>query len=220
MDSARPDTERTQRRTTTGRESGLSLIELMVAMSIFAIFVVILLTAVVAISRSASRTELVGQSTNSTLVVFGAFDRQVRYADAINFPGVGALGDRYVEFRVPAASTTGGLVAICYQWRFSPSNSRLESRQWNEGNTSTMTAWSTKLTDVADDGVATHPFQLVPANISDAPRQQLVLVLNPGTSAQTAGASMSTTFIARNSSSASQSNNPVTPVCAFSGYRP
>lgn len=206
--------------TSRGSESGFSLMELLVAMSIFTIFIAILLTTIVAVSRSAVRTQLVGETTNSTLVVFGNLDRQVLYADSINYPGSGALGDRYIEFRVPAASTLGGLVAMCYQWRFSLSNSRLESRQWNEGNTTTMTAWSAKLTNVVNDGDPTHPFQLVPANLTDTPRQQLVLTINPGASSQTAGASMTTMFVARNSSIKSQSNNPSTPVCAFSGYRP
>jgi prepilin-type N-terminal cleavage/methylation domain-containing protein len=201
------------------RESGFSLVELLVAMAIFTVFLVIVLTSVASISRSEVRTQLVGQSTNSTLVFFGNMDRQVRYSDSINFPGVGASGDKYVEFRVPAASTAGGLVAICYQWRFSVSNLRLESRQWDEGNPSSATAWSVKLTDMADDGVATHPFQLVAANISDTPRQQLLLSLNTGADAQNAGASMSTTFIARNTSIKSRSNDPATPVCTFSGYR-
>lgn len=200
-------------------ESGLSLVELMVAMAIFTIFIVIVLTSVVAISRSAVRTQLVGQSTNSTLVVFGSIDRQVRYSDSINFPGAGASGDRYVEFRVPAASTASA-VAICYQWRFSISNLRLESRQWNESDPTTATAWSPKLTDVANDGDPTHPFQLTPANNTDKPRQQLLITLNPGADAQTAGASMSTTFIARNTSIKSRSNDPLTPVCTFGAYRP
>lgn len=203
-----------------GAEAGFSLVELMVAMVIFAIFVAVILTSIVAISRSAVRTQLVGESTNSTLVAFGSLDRQVRYSDSINYPGVGPSGNRYVEFRVPAASTTGGLLAICYQWRFSLVNSRLESRRWNESDPTTATAWSPKLTNVADDGDPTHPFQLVAANISDKPRQKLLITLNPGTDAQTAGAGMSTTFIARNSSIKSQSNNPLTPVCAFGAYRP
>jgi prepilin-type N-terminal cleavage/methylation domain-containing protein len=204
-------------------EAGFSLIELMVAMAIFTVFIAIVLTSVVAISRSAVRTQLVGQSTNSTLVVFGILDRQVRYADSINFPGVGASGNRYVEFRVPAASTVSGLQAICYQWRFSVANSQLESRQWNENNPAGATSWSPKLTDVADDGDPTHPFQMISANNTDKPRQQLLVTLNPGANAQNAGASMSTTFIARNSSSSvltSPSNNPLTPVCTFGAYRP
>jgi prepilin-type N-terminal cleavage/methylation domain-containing protein len=218
MDSARADA-----RPSRGGESGFTLMELLVAMVIFTVFIVVVLTTIVAVSRSAVRTQLVGQSTNSTLVVFGIMDRQVRYADSINFAGLGTLGDRYIEFRVPATSTVGGLKAICYQWRYSISNARLESRQWNEGDTSTMTAWSPKLTDVANDGDPTHPFQLVPANGSDKPRQQLTLTINPGANAQSAGASMSTTFIARNSSSdplKSPSNNPLTPVCTFGGSRP
>lgn len=200
-------------------EAGFTLVELMVAMAIFTIFVVIVLTSIVAISRSAVRTQLVGQTTNSALVFFGSMDRQVRYSDSVNYPGAGTSGDRYVEFRVPAASTSS-TVAICYQWRFSVSNLRLESRQWNESDPTGATPFSVKLTEMADDGVATHPFELRPANITDTPRQQLLLVINPGTDAQNAGASMSTTFVARNTSIKSLSNDPLTPVCTFSGYRP
>ncbi|MBC7590608.1 MAG: prepilin-type N-terminal cleavage/methylation domain-containing protein [Salinibacterium sp.] len=202
-------------------ESGFSLIELMVAMAIFTIFVVIVMASVLAISRSAVRTQLVGETTSSTLVVFGSLDRQIRYSDSINFSGAGTSGNRYIEFRVPAASTVGGLQSICYQWRFSVANSRLESRQWNESNPAGATAWSPKLTNVANDGDPTHPFLMTPANGADKPRQQLTITLNVGTNAQNAGASMSTTFIARNTSSlTSPSNNPSTPVCTFGAYRP
>lgn len=201
-------------------DAGFSLVELMVAMAIFTIFVAVILTSIVAISRSAVRTQLVGQSTNSTLVVFGSLDRQVRYSDSINYPGVGTSGNRYVEFRVPAASTAGGLQAICYQWRFSVAGSRLESRQWNENDPTTATAWSPKLTDVANDGVVTHPFDVFPPNNTGQSSQQLTITLNPGTDAQNAGASMSTTFIARNTPVKSPSNSPPTPGCTFGAYRP
>ena len=200
-------------------DAGFTLIELLVSMAVFTVFIAILLTTVVAMSRSAARTQLTGESTNSTLVVFGNMDRQVRYADSINYPGAGSSGTRYVEFRIPAASSSTG-VTTCIQWRFQLTTQQLDSRQWPDGSPTTATAWSTKLENVIDDGIATHPFQLIPANNGDSPRQQLVLTIDAGNSALDSGASTSTTFFARNSSIKSTSNDPLTPVCTFGGYRP
>ncbi|MBK4348418.1 prepilin-type N-terminal cleavage/methylation domain-containing protein [Lacisediminihabitans changchengi] len=211
--------ERRKRADARRDDAGFTLIELLVSMAVFTVFIAILLTTIVALSRSATRTQLVGESTNSTLVVFGNMDRQVRYADSINYPGAGTSGTRYVEFRIPAPSSASG-ATTCIQWRFDVINQELDSRQWSDGSPTNATAWSTKLENVINDGVATHPFQLIPANISDSPRQQLVLTIDAGNSALDSGASASTTFFARNSSIKSTSNDPLTPVCTFSGYRP
>lgn len=203
--------------------SGMTLIELIVAMSIFLIFITVMLGTTVALAKSASRSQITAEASNSTLTVFGAFDRQVRYADAINFPGSGASGARYIEFRTPGASSISG-VSTCTQWRYSPSLARIESRTWNDIPSATIGGWSTKQSNLIDDGGAGYPFQLKPASVTGSSMQQLALRIHAGNAGLDAGAAMSTSFVARNSSinspsNADADNNSVsdTPVCPAGG---
>jgi len=210
---------------TPPHESGMTLIELIVAMSIFLIFMAMMLGTTVTLAKSSSRTQITAQASNSTLTVFGAFDRQVRYADAINFPGSGASGARYIEFRTPATSSASG-VTTCTQWRYSPRLARLESRTWQDLSGAVVGAWSTKQTDLIDDGGPAYAFELKPASVTGATMQQLVIRIHAGNSSLDAGAAMSTSFVARNSSTGSPSNtdsdnNKIsdTPICP-AGDRP
>lgn len=192
------------------REVGFTLIELMVAMGIFMILISILLIATSQLARGAVRVQVTAQSTSEVLLVFQNLDRQVRYSDAINAPGSGASGDRYVEFRVPAASSASGLVT-CVQWRFRPVDGTVQTRRWTDGSTVAPTAWSTRLSNVVDTGAADYPF----ARDLTLPRQQLHLELDTGTAAVDSGTAIDTSFVARNSSSAAG-----TAVCSLVGGRP
>lgn len=209
----------------TTDDAGFSLIELMVAMSIFTIFIALILGTTIALAQAASRTQSIGQASNSTLAVFSTMDRQARYADSINFPGVAFDGNRYVEFRTPATSTASGEV-MCTQWRFLVGEGRIESRQWADVTGATATAWSTRVTNVIDDG-ANYPFTLIPAEgLSGSSMQRFVVTVHAGNASMDAGSTMSTTFVARNSSIASPSNTDSVqpgvsnnPVCLTSGDR-
>jgi prepilin-type N-terminal cleavage/methylation domain-containing protein len=213
------------KRRLSGPESGFTLLELVVALGIFSIFIVMFLAAVVGLARGTSRTQLTAESTSATLSVFQTLDRQVRYADAINFPGASATA-RYIEFRVPAESARLG-VDTCYQWRYLTSTRSLAFREWPAGGT-TPTAWSTKLTTMVNVVGATYPFSMVPAQAAAPVRtkQQLKLIITAGSSELNAGAAIDTMFVARNSSTASASNIPnasgqsATPVCQLAVTRP
>lgn len=177
------------------------------------IFMAVVLTTTVTLAQSATRAQLTAEASNASLVVFGSFDRQARYADAINVPGTGASGARYVEFRTPGNSSASG-VTTCTQWRFVPSLGRLESRSWQDLPSVVLPAFATKLTNVIDDG-ASYPFTLVPASLAGSTMHQLTVTIHSGNANLNAGADMSTTFVARNSSVASAA-----VTCNPSGYRP
>jgi prepilin-type N-terminal cleavage/methylation domain-containing protein len=208
-------------------DSGFSLVELLIAMMIFSIFLIILVSTLSGIQRASTKVSVVAQTSNGMLNVFSKFDRQVRYADSVNFPGVGASGARYVEFRVPAASSPSG-VTTCTQWKYDPVSMSLQSRTWPEAANATPTAWFTVLPNMASLAIATYPFELKPAD-SLFKNQRLILTISGGQSA-TQGASASTTFVARNSLIGSPSNGQTkkagvsdTPVCWSSlvaGARP
>jgi prepilin-type N-terminal cleavage/methylation domain-containing protein len=181
--------------------SGFTLIELMVAMLCFSIFLAIVGTSIVGLTRAASRIQVAAVSTNQELAVFQRFDRQIRYADGINLQGVGASGVyTYFEFRTPSDSTPNGLT-MCTQWRYDPVAGTIASRQWTDGNLSSQTPWNVQLTNVANDGGPNYPFNFVPAG-GPITLEEEILTLDAG-NANVKGGSISTTFVARNSGNAS-----------------
>jgi len=218
---------RLMKRSDDDDESGLTLIELVVAVGIFGIFLAMMLATVVGLARGATRAQVVAKSTAGVLVVFGQLDRQARYADSINYPAQSANGYRYIEFRTPGTSSASG-ITMCTQWRFLPDEGRIEARSWNDLPGSTKTAWATKLTGVLDTGEVNYPFDLIPAGVTaGSSMQQLVISINAGSLSPDAGAGITTAFVARNSSIQSPSNLDVNgnlksdnPVCTFGGYQP
>jgi prepilin-type N-terminal cleavage/methylation domain-containing protein len=201
---------RARARRSAASDTGFTLVELIIAVLIFAIFLGIVLTSVVSLTKASTRVQVTAQSASGELAVFQRFDRQVRYADSINFPGVGATtGDTYIEFRTPASSSSTN-VTQCEQWRFDPTARVLQSRTWPDSGTASAT-WETDLTNVANDGGATYPFALTPAANNASAYQELTLTLDVGNTA-VKGAAISTTYVARNSSTLSPSNTDDTVV--------
>lgn len=187
------------------RDDGFTLIELMIALGIFSIFLVVVLSSVISITRASTRVQVTAVSSSAELAVFQRLDHQIRYSDSINFPGIGSpSGNMYIEFRTPAESTTSG-VTLCTQWRFVPATRVLQSRNWNDVVGAVPGAWETDLTNVANDGGPYYPFRLWPATNAGSQMQQLTLSLDTGNSS-VKGAAITTTFVARNSSIQSPSN--------------
>ena len=208
------------------REAGYTLIEMSAAMGLFSIFIVIFLAAVVGVSRGTTTARNTAESSSSALIVFQNLDRQVRYADSVNYPGLGASGARYIEFRTPAANSATG-VAICTQWRYVPSAERVESRRWNNVTGATLPAWTNKVNGISDLGGVGYPFSLIAASPGVTTQQQLRLLLESGDPALGGETSIDSVFVARNSSLLSPSNvdvnndgNSDNPVCRPTGSRP
>jgi prepilin-type N-terminal cleavage/methylation domain-containing protein len=192
-------------RTSARDDSGFTLIELIISIGIFAIFLGIVLTSVISLTKTSTKIQVTAQSASGELAVFQRLDRQIRYADSINFPGVGATtGDTYVEFRTPASSSPTN-ATLCTQWRFDPTAHVIQSRTWTDTTGATLGPWETDLTNVANDGGASYPFLLTPASNGGSTYQQHTLTLDVGNTA-VKGASVSTTYVARNSSISSPSN--------------
>jgi hypothetical protein len=155
------------------------------------------------------RADVTASSGDAVRLAFQRMERQVRYAESVNYPGTGASGRRYVEFRTGAAVSSTG-AAMCTQWRWDPSTGALQSRTWRDAATPSVPDWSTLITDVQPDDTYTareYPFQVLAADSSkNQPRQRLVLRLTVGKESADARVSSETTFVARNSSTGSVSN--------------
>lgn len=201
-------------------ERGFTMIELMIALAIFSIFLVVMMTSVISITKASTKTQVTARTSSAELATFARMDHEIRYADSINFPGTGSpSGDAYIEFDTPATATTSK-IALCTQWRFDPTARVIQVRQWNNTTgTSAPSTWDTLLTNVANDGGSTYPFQMLPATRNGAKNEQLVLTLDTGNTS-VAGAAIKSNFVARNSDITSQSNTDDsvvgtsdTPIC-------
>jgi prepilin-type N-terminal cleavage/methylation domain-containing protein len=206
---------RRDRRRITDPEAGFTVIELMVALMVFSIFLAIVTTSILALTRSASRIQVAAVSTSQELAVFARLDHAIRYADGINLQGTGASGDSYIEFRTPSDSTPNNLT-MCTQWRYDPTAATVASRQWQDGNFSTVTPWDVQLENVANDGGSTYPFAYIAPVPPKTTLQEMVLTLDAGNTV-VKGAAISSTFVARNS--AVTSSNPGGPICPTAGSR-
>lgn len=186
-------------------QAGFTLIELIVAMGIFLVFVSLFLVAVTSLSHGMTRARLTAEASSGVLLVFQNVDRQVRYADAISIPGNGPSGARYIEFRIPAASARSFAVT-CTQWRYEPSKGTMSSREWTDAVGATPTRWTQKLSDVIPSGDTNYPFRLLQPGATGSTKQQFELSIDSGNAGLESGAEITTRFVARNSSTSSPTN--------------
>ncbi|NYI41358.1 PilW family protein [Demequina lutea] len=183
-------------------DSGLTIIELVVAMSIFTIVLAIYFSALISMSKTTVQAQGSVDASDALRATFNVLDHEVRYASSINTPGQGASGAWYAEFE--ATDLPQKAFPMCYQWRLDPNTHVLSTRTWTEDGTSAPTAWHGVSWNVQAGGGAS-PFTLTPA-VGTVLRQSLTVHLTVKGPAGAQLADQETTFIARNSSSASKSD--------------
>lgn len=212
-------------------DSGFTLLEVIVAVGLFSVFLAIFITSVTGLAGAVTKTKVTSESASTNQVVIGLLGRQVPYAEAINRPGPGMADPdvRYIEFQQPRSATTD-LLRACIQWRYIPDDQLLQSRTWSltaGGAATNTTGWATRATDVIDLGAANTPFSMLPADPGAGLfRQQLAVTLASGV-AGTEITSTETRIVARNSSASSVTNLDAnvdgqsdTMVCMQAGGRP
>ncbi len=84
------------------------------------------------------------------------FDKQVRYASAINAPGTGSDGSYYIEYKW--SKSNGSVDAqTCTQWRLNPATHVLQWRSWTSGVTPATTPRFTTVDTGVMNNVTTNP---------------------------------------------------------------
>ncbi len=194
-----------------GADAGMTLVEVMIASLITVTFALLLSMSMIGFMRAASNSRVLGDASRDALVVFSDIDKQVRFADAINFPNVYNSAQpnaaRYVEFRVPKESSPlNPAVPVCYQWRFDPVTRLIQTRQWVEG--ATPSGFTTRLALAVDKKTADYPFKMVSADtLSQKAMQTLEIYVVAGNNDLGAVTEIRTSFVARNSSIISPTND-------------
>ncbi|GIG29131.1 prepilin-type N-terminal cleavage/methylation domain-containing protein [Cellulomonas marina] len=187
-------------------DAGLTLVEAVVAMAVFAIVLAVAMSATVSMTRETVRTEVLGTAQDTARVAFQRLDHQVRYAEALNLPGPGTGGAVYVELRVSAAASVTGQ-AQCSQWRYDPAAGTLARRTWTDTTNPVVPGWHVVATKVLRPAgaSATYPFTVRLAS-GALVHQVLDVALTVGDPRVGVEVATASSFVARNSSPTSLSN--------------
>lgn len=171
-------------------DSGVTLLELVVAMTIMSIFGTMFVNAIVQMHRATDRTNATATAQSDFNTVFLRLDAQIRYATGISIPGTGP--DPYVEYLI---TNTGA--EVCGELRLLSANSQLQWRQWARG--ATPGGWTVLASNVS----SSTPFTLTVADSGSA-YQTLTLSLTSAVNGRTK--EFRTAFAALNSTQAVDSS--------------
>ncbi len=192
--------ERHRRAVEGGPQAGFSLVELVVAMSIFAVILGIFAVTIVNFSNATTRTVATSDQTSTARTVYDLLDKQVRQADAIGRPAL--VGTNwYVEYRDSTVNP-----AICTQWVVRTATGTLAMRQWTTGvSTPVVGAWQALATDDTNPAAGQAPFSFTPATTA-SPFQQLTVYLSFQAGGPAKATVITSTFTAVNSSTSTSTN--------------
>jgi prepilin-type N-terminal cleavage/methylation domain-containing protein len=137
------------RRRVPGDDRGVTLVEVMIAMTLMSIFMVLFTTGLLQVFRASDHDQAAAAAQEQIHIAFQRLDSGIRYAAGISAEGqVGA--DWYVEF---LATYTG--TPVCTELRFTQGG-QLQSRTWDQGAT------PPSFTVLASGATASHPFTRYP----------------------------------------------------------
>jgi len=179
------------------RDSGITLIEVVVAMSIMTVVGAMFTASVLQLFRSANSSEAASTAQSQVNIAFLRLDKEIRYAAAISTPGsVGA--DSYVEFLTTYTGTP-----VCTELRLHVATEQLQRRTWIQGSSPlTPSAWIPLASSVS----STQPFTFTAADATfNFQRLRLQLVATSGSGGTATPRQSDITFTALNTSLATSS---------------
>lgn len=147
--------------------------ELVVGLTVMAIFMVIFTASVSMMYNTTSKAEAMSDTASQLSIAFNRLDKSVRYAAAIAPPGT-SRGTWYVEWQTTYTGTPE-----CTQLRLNSSSGQLQQRTWTldaDGTSDDLTGWlplasGLTTTDPAT-GHAVQPFTFT-ASTGTMPYEQL-----------------------------------------------
>jgi hypothetical protein len=143
-------------------DAGVTLLEVLFAMSAFAVVLVVFVSAVRIMTASMTRVSSVITATTQSRAAADVLGRQLGYASAANLPVYSAAtASWYFEFQSDAVKA--GDDTRCTQWRYQTSSDLLQYRTWSTV-TLAPTSWTTVAGSVVNDPVTEPPFTLLPSD--------------------------------------------------------
>jgi len=177
-----------------GDDSGVTLVEVAVAMTLTSIFMALFTTGLLQVFRVFGHDQAAAIAQEQVHVAFQRLDNQIRYAAGISAEGqVGP--DWYVEF---LTTYTGS--PVCTQLRLTPGG-QLQLRQWDQGDTPPT------FTVLASGAGAGHPFTRHPVVVgSGIDFQRLSVDLSVSGGKDAGSREISVMFTALNTSPTTKSD--------------
>jgi prepilin-type N-terminal cleavage/methylation domain-containing protein len=175
-----------------GPDDGVTLLEMVVAMTLMTLFMAMFTGAVVQMFGVLDRGDATSTVQAQLNVAFLRLDREIRYAAGITTPGQGTGGDWYVEYLTSTTSTCGQL--RLHVATGAPTAS-LQLRSWSTTG-SPPPGWTTLATGLA----AGQPFSVKPADAtSNFVRLELTVTASSGAARYQTSRRTDVTFTALNS---------------------
>jgi type II secretory pathway component PulJ len=181
-------------------DAGTTMAEVVVGMTIMAVFMTMFTTSVLVMYRSINRVTSASETASQLNVAFVRMDKQVRYATAISTPGTTSTG-WYVELQT---TTTGA--TVCTQFRVNSASQQLQRRQWTvvNGTATTLTSWLPSASFVTNgaviSGSTNQPFVLrAPDTTVNYQQLTVRLVVTSGTNGTATTTISTVTYTALNS---------------------
>ena len=185
-----------------GADSGYTLVELIVSMSILAFLIAIFMAAITQEYKNTVRTQAVSTSADETLRTMNRLDHTIRYAGAVNRP-VEVGTNWYLEYQTTA--TLNGAQPVCTQWKFDSTADTVAYRTWTvTGGAVTPTPFITTSTHVVNNPATQQPFTFLPADPVYTKQRVVVWLIVQNSRGN--GAQIQSTFTALNTSTATVTN--------------
>ncbi|MEN3359420.1 MAG: hypothetical protein V7637_3402 [Mycobacteriales bacterium] len=171
-------------------DAGMTMMDVVVSMTLMAIFMAIFTGGTVRMYRSAARIQATADAQAQITTAFLRLDKELRYAAGISAPkAVGS--DWYVEYL-----TTNTGVGICSEMRLNAATGQLQQRGWRQGVIPLAPSpWVPLATSVASDKPFTY---WGPDTRYNFQRLQLRLDATVGTGDRSATKHTDITFTAMN----------------------
>jgi len=181
----------------SGPDEGVTLAELLVAMSVMATVAAIGTAGIVRIYRTLDASEAQTTAQQQLTTSFERLDREVRYATAVSLPAT-VNGDYYVEYLIGTTGTPN-----CVELRLQTATAQLQRRTWPNGSPASASQWLPLASGVsaitAANGQAVPPFALTPATaVLNYERLQVALTSHVGAGSTASDRESTVTWAALN----------------------
>lgn len=193
-------------------DAGLTLVELLISMSILALFLALFGTSLLGAAKGVRKQSGVVDAQTFTRTAFELLDKQIRYAEAVTAPSTGDA--QWIEWQVPDPSIPTAQSVTqsrCFQWRATTSTGLLQYRTWIVPTTGVVAtpAWDTVASGVVvgsvpvftitTSGLQASPFYLPSAGQTySLSHMQVGVALNISVNNPAGRAAASTVFTALN----------------------
>lgn len=181
-----------KRRPARSAQDGFTIVEMSVAMMIFAILMIMVMAGMTHVLNPTLQTEAIRDSSDQLNLAFLDLDSSVRYASELWEPAAGSSSDWNVEYE-----STFGSEPTCTELRYSYSLGELEAATWDQGSTTTP-GFKVLASDLTGNG---DPFTVVENANYEKVQLEVTLSAISGSGASRETTSSSVTFTALDSTS-------------------